>query len=132
MFYGKQPHASVEEVDPEVEKLANFRIDVPEFERTIWTDPRVSQQLTLPQKAMATGLLSGAAQTTGQPNTRWVTPWDMARMTAGMGSGYISGAIVGKVLGALTGMPTDVQDQLKERGVWAGAVANTLPLAFRG
>lgn len=121
--------------DPDPPKLAYYNpgnIDVPKLDYTLWNDPVVSSQLSLPQKAMTSGLVQGAAQLSGQPTARFVSPIDMARMTGGMGSGYISGAILGKILGVLTGMPQGVQDQMKERGQWAGALVNALPMAFGG
>lgn len=101
-----------------------------EFHQTIWEDPRVAGRLTIPQQAAASGLVEAAAGVRRSGSPRFVTPMDMARVTAGMGSGYLSGWVVGKALGALLGAPQDVQDRLKNTGMWAGAVANLLPIAF--
>ena len=106
-------------------------INVHEFNQTIWHDPVVSVQLTPQVQALATGLITGASHLAGEgtPATL-ISPWDVAKMTAGMGTGYASGALVGKALGALMGMPADTQEKLKQTGMWAGAVANFIPLAF--
>ena len=53
-------------------------------------------------------------------------------MAAGMGSGYMSGALVGKALGTMMGMPQERQEQLKSTGLWAGMIANLVPIAFGG
>jgi hypothetical protein len=106
----------------------DFSFDAQEFNDVIWDDPRVAQQLPAPTRAAASGLVTGAAHT-GQ-RTRLVSPLDIARVAAGMGSGYASGAIVGKALGALMGLPRGAQDRLKTTGMWAGVVANVVPLAF--
>lgn len=103
-------------------------IDVPEFHQTVWEDPRVANRLTPATRAASSGLLQGAAALSG--GTRFVSPMDVARMTAGMGSGYLSGAVVGKALGLLTGMPTETQNRLKNTGMWAGIIANMIPIAF--
>lgn len=108
----------------------DYTFDAEEFNETVWEDPRVSNRLSTPTQAAATGLVTGAAHLSGSP--RLVSPLDMAKVTAGMGSGYVSGAIIGKALGALMGMPQSVQDKLKRTGVWAGVVANLTPLAFGG
>jgi hypothetical protein len=55
---------------------------------------------------------------------------DVGRMAAGMGSGYLSGALVGKALGLMMGMPESTQDKLKNTGMFAGIVANMVPIAF--
>ena len=107
-------------------------IPVNEFNQIIWKDPRVSGPLSPPQQAAASGLVLGAANLPGKRDTRLVTPMDIGRMAAGMGSGYFSGMVVGKALGALMGMPESTQERLKNTGVWAGLVANLVPMAFRG
>jgi hypothetical protein len=104
-------------------------LSVQEFLSTIWTDPRVAGPLTTAQQTAAAGLVTGAAYDDGR-RTAFVTPGDIARMAAGMGSGYLSGMLVGKALGALVGMPDDTQDKLKRTGMYAGVVANLLPIAF--
>jgi hypothetical protein len=105
-------------------------IPVDDFNRTVWGDRRVSDLLDLPEKAAITGLVSGASRLPGKNRSSLVTPFDIGRMAAGMGSGYVSGAIVGKGLSALFGMPPDKQDNLKNTGVWAGAIKGMLPLLF--
>lgn len=108
-------------------------IDVHQFNQVIWHDPYVSQQLTPQIQALATGLVTGASHLAGEggPATL-ISPWDVAKMTAGMGTGYVSGAVVGKALGMLMGMPEDSQDRLKQTGMWAGAITNIIPRAFGG
>ncbi len=103
-------------------------IDVPQFHAAIWNDERVSRRLSPATRAAATGLVQGASAMRG--GTRFVTPMDMARLTAGMGTGYLSGALIGKALGALTGMPAKTQNRLRNTGVWAGIIANMIPIAF--
>jgi hypothetical protein len=105
-------------------------IDVGQWNDMIWHDPRLAGPLRPPMQAAASGLITGAAALPGKSNTRFVTPFDMARMAAGMGSGWASGAIVGKVLGMAMGMPQATQERLKNTGVMAGLVANMVPLAF--
>lgn len=112
--------------------MATPPIPVQEFNDTIWRDPRVAGPLPLPTQAAASGLVTGAANLPGRRGARFVSPLDVARMAAGMGSGYLSGALVGKVLGLLTGMPPKTQDRLKTTGLWAGVVANVVPMAFGG
>ncbi len=108
-------------------------IDVNAFNQTLWTDPRVSQRLSPIQQAAASGLLTGAATLAGGGRqTKFITPWDVGRMAAGMGTGYLSGALVGKSFGLMMGMPQGAQDTLKQTGMWAGVVANMVPLAFGG
>lgn len=107
-------------------------VDVNEFNQVIWKDPRVARPLSPMQQAAATGLINSAANLPGKRNTGWVTPMDMGRLAAGMGSGYVSGALVGKGLGLLMGMPEEQQEKLKNTGMWAGIVANMVPIAFGG
>jgi hypothetical protein len=99
------------------------------FNATLFQDPRVSSQLNPAMQAAASGLLEAAYQSRGG-GPRLISPADIARISAGMGSGYLSGAIVGKALGALMGAPEPVQDRLRQTGMWAGIVANLVPLAF--
>ena len=105
-------------------------IPIDSFNQTIYRDPFVSSQLSPPIQAAASGLMEAAYNSQPRPGARLVSPMDIARVSAGMGSGYLSGAIVGKALGALVGMPQPAQDQLKQTGMWAGLVANLVPLAF--
>lgn len=105
-------------------------INVNEFNQVIWGDPRVSNRLDPALQAAATGLVEGAAHLSDNDGARFVTPKDVGRLAAGMGSGYLSGAIVGKGLGMLFGMPDKTQDRLKDVGLFAGAIANIVPIAF--
>lgn len=97
------------------------------FHAAIWDDPRNAGRLPLNVRAAASGVVEGAAATRG---TRFITPADMGRFAMGMGSGYLSGAVAGKVLGALMGMPEDTQNTLRNTGMWAGLVANLVPMVF--
>lgn len=107
-------------------------IDVERFEWDVWNDPRVSELLTMPQQAAASGLMSAAANLPGKKNVRLISPIDVGRMAAGMGSGYLAGALVGKALGVMMGMPEETQNRLKNTGMWAGTIANLLPIVFGG
>lgn len=107
-------------------------IDVNEFNQIVWKDPRVSRPLPAATQAAATGLITGAANLPGKSNNRWVTPMDVARMSAGMGVGHLSGALVGKGLGLLMGMPDGTQEKLKQTGMWAGLLGQLIPKAFGG
>ena len=95
--------------------------------QTIWQDPYVSRQLTGKEKSLMTGALSGTQMIAG---SSYLTPSDMARLTAGMGAGYASGLVAGKVLGALTGMPQRTQQTLAQTGMYAGAVKSVLPMLY--
>jgi hypothetical protein len=108
-------------------------IDAEKLVRTVYAPP-VAQQLTPQMQAATTGLVVGAGhhQTGGSYMPRLVSPVAVGQMAAGMGSGWLSGMLVGKVLGALTGMPDSAQQRLKNTGLWAGAIANMVPLAFPG
>lgn len=110
--------------------LLGAPIDVDEFNFNIWHDPRVAGPLEPREQAAASGLITAAANLPGKANTQFVTPMDVARMAAGMGSGYLSGMLVGKALGTLMGMPPKTQDTLKNTGMWAGMVANLVPMVF--
>lgn len=107
----------------------DYSFDAYQFNRTVWEDPQVANRLPVHTRAAATGLVSGAAYAKPQ-KSRLVSPLDVARVAAGMGSGYLSGALVGKTLGVLMGMPQPTQNKLKQTGMWAGVVANLMPLAF--
>lgn len=102
-------------------------IDVPGFTSSLWHDERVSRKLTPQTRAAATGILEGSSALSGKS---LVTPMDVAKLTAGMGSGYLSGAVIGKTLGLMSGMSPSAQERLKNTGLWAGVVANMVPLAF--
>ncbi len=105
-------------------------IPVNEFNQVIWNDPRVARPLSPGIRAAATGLVTGAANLPGRRNTRYVSPMDIGRIAAGMGTGYVSGALVGKALSTLMGMPSETQEKLKQTGLWAGIIANVVPIAF--
>jgi hypothetical protein len=103
-------------------------IDVPNFHAAVNLDTRVRSRLDPATRAAATGLVTGASAMAG--GAKLVSPMDVGRMAAGMGSGYLSGMVVGKVLGGLLGAPPATQEKLKNTGLWAGAIANVVPLAF--
>mgnify|MGYP000891477109 CR=1 FL=1 len=107
-------------------------VPVDTFNRVLWTDPRVSDRLSPATRGAATGLMTAAANLPGKLQTRFVTPFDVARIAAGMGSGYLSGKLVGKGLGLLMGMPEETQEKLKNTGMFAGIIANLVPMAFGG
>jgi hypothetical protein len=71
--------------------------------------------------------MMGGQQISG---SSYVTPSDMARLTAGMGVGYGSGLVAGKVLGTLTGMPPRVQNTLAQSGMYAGIVKAMVPMIY--
>lgn len=119
-----------EEEGAELQGLAP--INVARFNDMIWRDPRVAGPLDPATQAAASGLILGAANLPGKPNTRLVTPFDVGRMAAGMGSGFLSGALVGRALGILMGMPEAAQDRLKSTGTMAGLITNLVPMAFGG
>lgn len=131
-----------EDIATTLEKVANIpytntgmgfdKVPVNEFNQIVWGDPRVYSRLNPPVQAAATGLVTGAANLAGRRGTTFVTPSDIGRLAAGMGSGYLSGMLVGKALGTLMGMPEETQDTLKNTGLWAGVVANIVPIAFGG
>lgn len=140
----KQVAAAAEGEVPEIWKQAASRtgfeleaadfypppiIPVDAFNQRIYQDPFVASRLSPPMQAAASGLLEAAYQARGG-GPRLIGPADIARISAGMGSGYLAGAIVGKALGALMGMPEPAQDRLRQTGLWAGVVANLVPLAF--
>jgi len=102
-------------------------IDSDALLHTIWRSPMVSGQLTHKERSLMTGVLSGAKQIADSP---YLTPADMARLTAGMGVGYASGLVAGKALGTLTGMPPDTQKTLANTGMYAGIVKSILPMVF--
>ena len=106
-------------------------VPLDDLSNSIYRDPRVSNRLSPQQQVATTGLMESAYAARGG-GPRIVTPVDVAKITAGMGSGYLSGLVVGKALGALTGMPPKTQDRLKDTGMWAGVIANLVPLAFGG
>ncbi len=110
--------------------LTKTLIDTQELERTIWGDPRVAPRLPNNVQAATSGLMAAAREVSSSP--RFVTPADMAHVTAGMGVGWLSGAIVGKALGVLTGLPSSAQETLKQTGMWAGAIRTIIPTAFGG
>lgn len=106
-------------------------INVDAFNRTIWGDPNIVLQPAI--RAAAGGLVTGAATLAGGGRqAKLITPMDLGRMSAGMGSGYLAGALLGKALGVMAGMPQPAQDRLKQTGMYAGVIANLVPLAFGG
>ena len=104
-------------------------IDSEAMLRTVWKSPMVGQQLTPKEQSLFTGVMTSAQQISKSP---YITPVDVARLTAGMGTGYASGLVVGKVLGTLTGMPTGTQKLLADTGMYAGVVKSVLPMIFGG
>jgi hypothetical protein len=112
--------------------MAPTAISIDKMNQNLFGDPRVYQSLSMPMRAATSGLLESAyaLKDQGRGGPRFVTPMDIARISAGMGSGYLSGAIVGKALGALVGMPEETQDKLKNIGVFSGIIANVVPLIF--
>lgn len=108
-------------------------INVDAFNRVIWGDPSVANRLSPVMQAASSGLVTGAATLAGGGRqAKLISPMDIGRMAAGMGSGYLAGELVGKALGLLIGMPQATQDRLKQTGMFAGVVANMVPLAFAG
>ena len=103
-------------------------IPVVDTMQMLYGDPFVSMKLPSPIQAGAGALIGAASRLKG--GARLVSPLDMAKITAGIGSGYLSGLLVGKTLGALMGMPESVQSRLRRTGMYAGAIANVVPLAF--
>ncbi len=104
-------------------------IPVDQFGRTIWNDLRGQGGFTpAPIAAATTGLMQAASLSQGGANL--ISPMDIARIGMGMGTGYVSSLLVGKTLGALAGLRPEAQQSLQNTGVWAGILANTIPLAF--
>jgi hypothetical protein len=104
-------------------------IDSEAMLRTVWKSPMLAKQLTPKEQSLFTGAMTSVQQISRSP---YVTPVDMARLTAGMGTGYASGLVVGKVLGTLTGMPAGTQKLLADTGMYAGVVKSVLPMIFGG
>ena len=73
-----------------------------------------------------------AASTMPDPRAEpgWVTPAQMARLSAGMGAGYLSGSLVGSLLGAVTGLKPDSQRVLARSGAAVGLVQQVIPKLF--
>lgn len=101
-------------------------IDVNSLGQALWdvgTSPGMA--------AMTMGAVHAANQMPGgSPESGWVTPLQMARLSASMGAGYLSGSLVGSVLGALTGLPQGAQDRLKETGMYLGIVKDVVPKLY--
>lgn len=108
------------------------KFDPDAFNEMLWSDPRITGEVPVPTLAAASGLVTGAANLPGRSNSAFVTPFDIARMSAGMGSGYVSGLVVGKALGGLMGMPEETQEKLKNTGMFAGLLRTIIPVAFGG
>jgi hypothetical protein len=105
--------------------------DPEEFNEMLWQDTRITNRLPNNYQAAASGLVTGAANLPNKSGpSSFVTPMDMARMTAGMGTGYMSGLFVGKVLGGLMGLPESTQETLKNTGMYAGLLRSVIPIAF--
>lgn len=104
-------------------------IPVDSFNRVIWGDPRVANELTSQTKALASGVVT-AASALGGRRSSIVTPADVAHIAVGMGSGWLSGSLLGHGLGTLMGMPKTTQETLKNTGMWAGAVHAFVNNAF--
>jgi hypothetical protein len=102
-------------------------IDSETMLNTVWRSPMVSGRLSPREQSLFTGALLGSRQIA---DSHFVTPADMARLTAGMGIGYASGLVAGKVLGTLSGMPPKVQNTLAQTGMYAGIVKAALPMIF--
>ena len=102
-------------------------INAEQLKSTVWQSPMVSQQLTNKEKSLFTGAMTSSQMIAGSP---YITPVDIARLTAGMGVGYASGLVAGRVLGTLTGMPLSAQNTLANTGMYAGAIKATLPMLF--
>jgi len=94
---------------------------------TMWTSPRVAMDLSEKEKNLATGALHASSLIAGSP---YVTPGDMARLTAGMGVGYMSGRTAGNILGALVGLPPSAQNTLANTGMYAGAIKAAIPMMY--
>jgi hypothetical protein len=110
--------------------LSSTPIDIDDMNYSLWNDSRVTHSLPLPLRAATSAVLESAYESKGG-GPRFITPHDVANIAVGMGSGYMSGRLVGVVLGALTGMPQETKDTLKQTGMYAGAILNTVPLLFR-
>lgn len=102
-------------------------IDSDAMMNTVWKSPMVGGRLTPKEQTLFTGAMIGSQQIAKSP---FVTPADMARLTAGMGIGYASGLVAGKVLGSLTGLPATAQKTLAETGMYAGVVKSVLPMIY--
>jgi hypothetical protein len=100
-------------------------IDADALKHTIWRSPTL--QLSDKEKMLFSGAMSGSQAIAGSP---YVTPADMARLTAGMGVGYASGLVVGRTLGVFAGMPKPTQDRIAQTGALAGVVKSALPLLY--
>lgn len=135
---GELPPIVKEAVSGTGDEYIDPPIYVDALNQSMWADPRTSQRLSPAVRAATSGLIESAfhdrtqREQTEDGGARLVWPGDIARVAAGMGSGYFSGAVVGKVLGTLLGLPEPLQDKLKTTGLWAGAIANVVPLVFRG
>jgi hypothetical protein len=105
-----------------------FRVDG--FNRTVMTDPRIVGAID-PQTLLAsTALVTAASYLPGPVDNNWVTPGQITRMAIGMGAGYSAASLVGRGLGVLMGMPKSTQENLKNTGMWAGALQAIVPHAF--
>lgn len=103
------------------------KIDAEAMLNTVWRSPMVSGRLTPKEQSLFSGAMIGSQRIAQKP---FVTPADMARLTAGMGIGYASGLVAGKVLGTLSGMPPSAQKTLAHAGMYAGVVKSVLPMIY--
>lgn len=109
----------------------NGQIPVDQFGRVVWNDLSGFGGFTsAPIAAATTGLVNAAALSRG--GAEFITPMDIARIGIGMGSGYLAGNFVGRTLGALAGLRPEAQKSLQQAGIWAGILANAVPIVFRG
>ena len=128
-----EAHAALMEITGEKSALAVGRagafglppIDVDAFNRVVWQDP----QTPMAVRAATTGLTESASML--RDGADLISPADVGRIAAGMGSGWVSGMLVGKALGALAGLKPETQQKLQQTGMWAGALTNVIPMAFR-
>jgi hypothetical protein len=70
------------------------------------------------------------ASSAANNKSSWVTPMDVARITAGMGSGYLSGLILSKALGAFLGLTPEAQDVIKKSGLLGGLLKGISNMIF--
>lgn len=103
-------------------ELANMpMIHRDQFGRAVWQDSNTP----IPIRAATTGLVNAASYM--NDNSPFVSPWDVARVTAG---GAARGMLVGKTLGVLAGLKPESQDRLQRAGVWGGMLQSVIPGAM--
>lgn len=113
-------------------------IPVDAFNKAIWSNTQPnsfgtknqfgdnSQSLTAPIVAASmSGLVSAAG---AAKDSTHVSPWDIAQVAAHVAAGGLGGAVkgllVGKALGALAGLTPDVQEYVKQTGLWTGVLTS--------